>query len=127
MIRFRVLGPLDLRGPGGEEIISVLAQPKRTALLTYLAVAEPGAFHRRDKLVGLVWPDLDQERARGALRKSLHFLRRSLGEKFLLNRGDESVGLDFDRMRVDAGAFEGAVKADDPQAALELYRGDLLD
>jgi serine/threonine-protein kinase len=67
MIEFRLLGSLDLTGPEGT-LRSVLAQPKRVALLAYLAVATPNGFHCRDKLLGLFWPESDQERGRGALR-----------------------------------------------------------
>jgi serine/threonine-protein kinase len=127
MIDFRVLGSLDLRGPDGGEVLSVLSQPKRTAFLAYLGAAEPGAFHRRDVLVGLFWPELDQDRARAALRKSLHFLRQSLGEDVLQNRGDESVGLDPDLIRVDVRAFRVALEAGEFETALEIYRGDFLE
>lgn len=127
MIDFRVLGSLDLRGPDGGEVLSVLSQPKRTALLAYLAATEPGAFDRRDVLVGLFWPELDQDRARAALRKSLHFLRQSLGEKVIQSRGDESVGLDPDLVRVDVRSFRVALEEGENEKALELYRGDLLE
>ena len=80
VVEFRILGTLKLIGGGGHELHSVLAQPKRVALLAYLAAASPRRFHRRDSLVALFWPDLDQEHARAALRQSLHILRRSLGE-----------------------------------------------
>ena len=40
MIEFRLLGSVDLKGPEGT-LRSVLAQPKRVALLAYLAVAKP--------------------------------------------------------------------------------------
>jgi serine/threonine-protein kinase len=50
MFEFRVLGSLDLKGPEGQTLLSVLAQPKRVALLAYLAVASPSGFQRRDKL-----------------------------------------------------------------------------
>ena len=93
MIEFRVLGALDLKGPNGETLLSVLAQPKRVALLAYLAVASPNGFHRRDKLLGLFWAESDQEHGRAALRKALYFLRQSLGDEVVVNRGDEEVGL----------------------------------
>jgi DNA-binding SARP family transcriptional activator len=60
MIRFHTLGVLDLRGPDGLELRSVLQQPKRLGLLAYLAIASPHRFHRRDSLLALFWPELDQ-------------------------------------------------------------------
>ncbi|MGD2120428.1 MAG: protein kinase [Gemmatimonadota bacterium] len=126
MLEFRLLGSLKLQGSEGEQILSVLSQPKRVALLSYLAVAEPRGFHRRDKLVNLFWPDLDQDRARAALRKSLHHLRRSLGEEAVLSRGDEEVGLGFDSIRCDVFIFEEAMKTR-PEEAMDLYRGHLLE
>lgn len=127
MIDFRVLGPLELKGPSGEEVLSVLSQPKRLALLAFLALATDQGFRRRDTIIGLFWPDLDQDRARGALRKSLYFLRQSLGEEALKGRGDEEVALDLSEVTCDAVDFEEAVKGDDPETALELYRGELLE
>jgi serine/threonine-protein kinase len=127
MIEFHVLGTLGLRGPEGVEILSVLAQPKRTAVLTYLAVASPRGFHRRDKIATLFWPESDQEHARGALRQSLHFLRRSMGDEALPGRGGEEVGLDPQLVWVDVTAFEGAVTDGDLETALDLYRGEFLE
>src|SRR2546426_8861371 len=84
-----MLGGLNLLGVGGHELKSVLAQPKRVALLAYLAAATPKRLHRRDSLVALFWPELDQEHARAALRQALHGLRHALGEGVLVSRGDE--------------------------------------
>jgi DNA-binding SARP family transcriptional activator len=76
MIELRTLGPLELRGtdPGG--IAALVSQPKRLALLAYLAIAAPRGFHRRDSLLALFWPESDQAHARGALRNGLSFLRQ---------------------------------------------------
>ena len=51
MIRFRTLSTVQLTGPQGERMLAVAAQPKRLALLAYLAVANGGGPHRRDTLV----------------------------------------------------------------------------
>lgn len=126
MIELRVLGALDLRPTGGPEILSVLSQPKRTALLCYLALATPRGFHRKDRLVGIFWPEHDQEHARAALRQAVYFLRRSLGEAALLSRGDDELSASSDLLWCDAAAFEQAIADGQPEAALELYRGDLL-
>ena len=60
MIHFRMLGGLSLTGADGREVRSLLAQPRRLALLAYLAAGIPRDFQRRDSLVALFWPELDQ-------------------------------------------------------------------
>src|SRR5215212_10529857 len=106
MIELRTLGVLDLRGGDGQEFRAVLQQPKRLALLVYLAVASrTRRFHRRDALLALFWPELDTDHARAALRRSLYFLRRSLGDDVVEGRGDEEVGVAEERLWCDAAAF----------------------
>src|SRR4029078_8149672 len=48
------------RRGGGRPAPAILAQPKPLALLAFLALSPRGRFQRRDRLVGLLWPDLDQ-------------------------------------------------------------------
>jgi serine/threonine-protein kinase len=74
-----------------------------------------------------LWPELDQEHARAALRQALHGLRTSLGADALAGRGDEEVSLDDQIVWCDASGFEVAVDAGRLADALELYRGDLLE
>ena len=78
MIELRTLGGLDLHDSDGRELRVIFAASKRAALLTYLAIAKPRGFHRRDTLLALLWPELDQEHARGALRQALYLIRRSM-------------------------------------------------
>src|SRR5436309_14321689 len=89
VIELRLFGGLDLRRSDGRELESILTQPKRVALLAFLAAATPHRLHRRDTLLGLFWPELDQDHARAALRQALHGLRQSLGADVLTSRGDE--------------------------------------
>lgn len=126
MIELRTLGTLELHGTDGRELRPILQQPKRLALLVYLALAGSRRFHRRDSLVALFWPELDGERARGALRRSLYFLRRSLGSAAIVGRGDEEVAVAPDVLRTDVARFTAAIAEDRLPDALELYRGDLL-
>src|SRR4051812_4623358 len=125
-IEFRTLGTLDLRAPDGRELHSLLAQPKRIALLAYLCIAEPRGYHRRDTLLGLFWPDSDQEHARSSLRKSLHVLRHALGENVILSRGDEEVAVDQSRISCDVPSFDELFRQNRFEDAFELYHGDLL-
>src|SRR5256885_12603278 len=101
VIDLRLLGGLDLRRSGGRELGSILTQPKRVAVLAFLAAATPYHLHRRDTLLGFFWPELDQEHARAALRQALHGLRQSLGSDVLTSRGDEEVGVDEQRLSCD--------------------------
>jgi DNA-binding SARP family transcriptional activator len=127
VVEFRVLGAVNLLSADGRELRAVLAQPKRVALLAYVAAASPRGFHRRDSLLALFWPELDQEHARAALRQALHGLRRALGDDALESRGDEEIRLGDQDVWCDALAFDSAVDAARHTEALKLYRGDLLD
>src|SRR6266700_4003801 len=123
MIRLRTLGAVDLKDSEGRELRPLLTQPKRLALLTYLALAGSSGFRRRDTVVALFWPELDEEHARGSLR----FLRRSLGEGVIVNRGEEEIGVDRGALRCDATAFVEACEGGRHAEALDLYQGALLD
>ncbi len=125
MIELRVLGPLDLRSVEGQPLPSVLSQPKRAALLGYLALATPRGVHRRDSLLALFWPELDQEHARTALRQALHFLRKELGDPAFISHGDD-VGLNPDRVWCDGVSLEAALNAGRVREAVDLYRGELF-
>lgn len=127
MIVFQLLGPLDLRAADGRALQSVLSGPKRVALLAYLAVHGPGRFHRRDVLLGLFWPESDQERARGSLRSALHVLRRALGDGVIISRGDEEIGLAEGVLRCDAADVRSALREGRAEEAVRLYSGELLE
>lgn len=126
LIDLRVLGSSELRSDDGDELRSVLRQPKTFALLVYLAAVDPGGFHRRDELLALFWPEVDDFRARRSLRKTLYTLRRTLGEDAIASRGRDEVGVDVEVVRCDVRSFREALKRGDREEALELYRGELL-
>ena len=127
MIELRMLGRLSLTDTDGREVRGLLAQPRRLALLAYLAAASPQRFHRRDTLLALFWPELDLEHARAALRQALHVVRDALGGDVVASRGDEEIGLDFAQVSSDVGAFERALRDEQLEEALDLYRGPLLE
>src|SRR5213083_115081 len=127
MIELSMLGRLSLTGADGREVRGLLGQPRRLALLAYLAAASPQGFHRRDTLLALFWPELDQEHARAALRQALHVVRDALGADAVASRGDEEIGLDFAQVSCDVAAFERALRIGQLEEALDLYRGALLE
>jgi len=63
---------------------------KVIALIAYLAVT--GQPQRRDTLATLLWPDADQAHARGALRRDISVLNKTLGMEGLDVAG-QAVGL----------------------------------
>src|SRR6266545_543526 len=124
-LELRFLGAVSLRA--GRTVPRDLGlQPKRLALLCYLALARPAGLVRRDALLAILWPELDEPRARNALSQALHRLRRELGPSVVLTRGHHEVGIALGRLWCDVTAFHDAVQRGDLQAAVALYRGELL-
>jgi DNA-binding SARP family transcriptional activator/TolB-like protein/Tfp pilus assembly protein PilF len=126
-IRLTVLGRLDLTDSAGLEVRQVLTQPKRLTLLVYLALASAPHFRRRDTIVSLFWPELDDEHARGALRQALRYLRGALGPGVVVARGQDDIGVSRALLQTDAVSFEEALDAGDTERAMDLYAGDFLD
>jgi len=115
--------PRLVRGQDGSEILPL--QPKRAAVLAYLAVARPGPLHRRDSLLAMFWPELAADRGRAALSKVIHHLRQALPRGAILTQ-DDQVGIAGDRLGCDVLEFERALEGGRPEDALALYGGDLL-
>jgi len=121
-----LLGGVELKGAADGAADKLLAQSKAVALLAYLALAPAGRFQRRDMLVGLLWPDLDQAHARNDLRKVIHIIRTTLGDEILSARGDEEIAINSAVVRCDASTFRSAADNGRLAQALELYHGDLM-
>ncbi|MEN8375663.1 MAG: BTAD domain-containing putative transcriptional regulator [Gemmatimonadota bacterium] len=124
MIRLRLLGALDIEADAGIELRSLVAHPKRLALLAYLALRADHTPLSRDSLLPVFWPESDEARARGALRNALHFLRSRLGKETIDSQGHR---LRLEGVWCDVTAFEELLERGGLEGALELYRGDLLE
>ena len=127
MINIRTFGSVGLVDEAGRAIEAVLAQPKRLALLIYLGAHEPGRMHRRDALLPLFWPAMDEAHARDALNQALRFLRLTLGSDIVARRGADAIAIDPAAVQSDVATFRAAVQAGDDERALALYRGPFLD
>lgn len=97
---------------------------KHLALLIYLALS-PGRARTRDHLVGLLWGERPQDKARHAFNEALRRLRGRLGAERLESRGDAVVLNDL-CLDVDAWRFDTAAERD-PEKAVSVYRGDFLE
>ena len=125
-IKLFLLGGVELRGVDRRVADRVLAQPKITALLAFLALSPEQRPQRRDRIVALLWPELDQVHARTALRKAVHALRAALGPDALRSRGDEEIGLAVPPLWCDAVELAEAAERGRMLQAVDLYQGVLL-
>lgn len=126
MIQLQTLGRVRLQGDrSGDTAGPAAAQPKRLALLAYLAIEGARGPVRRDLLLALFWPELGTEQARRALRQALHYLRRVIGDDVLVGAGEE-LSVHGSQFRCDAVEVERLIGAGEPAQALSLYEGDFL-
>jgi len=124
MSQLLTLGRVRLIAAEGAE--AGATQPKRMALLAYLALSSARGAVRRDALLALFWPELGDEEARRALRQGLYLLRRVLGQDVFLTEGDE-IRVREGALGCDAVDFERMLDDGRPEQALALYRGDFLN
>ena len=127
MIRLLTFGSFEVIDANGRSLSAVAAQAKRAALLTYLALARSGTHHRRDHLLGLFWPELNDKRGRAALNQALTFLRREISDGLIDVRGRDDIGLVRALVRTDVEDFDEALERGDFARSLTLYRGDFLE
>src|SRR5262245_42587786 len=127
MIEIRVLGTLAIHTPSGDAPAAALTQPKRFALLLYLALAEPPGPKSRDSLLALLWPEADAESARHSLRNALYGLRQTLGEAAILTERhvDGYVSLDSSAIRCDALEVRRLLAEQRWEDAVALWSGEL--
>lgn len=95
---------------------------KAVAILAFLAI-ESGR-QPRERLAAMLWPEADEERARGALRRTLSAIRTSpIGTGLVTDTATVSLE---DRVSVDVRRFRELRDAGKHSQAIALYTGDLL-
>ncbi|HYH79631.1 MAG TPA: BTAD domain-containing putative transcriptional regulator [Longimicrobium sp.] len=125
VFRLDLLGDPLFSGPGGP-VQGRAAHKRRVALLAVLAVAR-GRPVGRERLLGLLWPELTGEAARHNLSESLYVLRKELGDGAIVAASAGDVALDRAVVESDVAEFQELLEAGDAEAAVRLYRGPLLD
>src|SRR3989475_9375393 len=78
----------------------MIRRPPRSTLFPYTTLFRS---HRRDSLVALFWPELDQEHARTALRQALRVLRAALGAGAVVDR--KSTRLNSSHSQISYAVF----------------------
>lgn len=134
MHRLLLFGGASLEHPSGP-VSGRVTQRRRLALLTALALS-PSGRAGRGRLVGLLWPERPEGKARHSLADSLYIIRQELGEGAVIASGDE-VRLEPESVWCDVIAFEellargrhveGRERTTTLEEAVALYRGPLLD
>ena len=122
MLFLRTFGGLSLE-LDGKPVDALTGNRKPLILLAILAA--DGAV-ARDRLLALLWPESDTERARGALRQMLHLIRHALNTSDVVT-GTNELRLNPLRIRSDVAEFVQAVRTNDALAALAVYQGPFLD
>jgi DNA-binding SARP family transcriptional activator len=101
-------------------------EPKRLALLAYLAVGRAGGAIPRGSLMTVFWPELSEGAARSALRQAIHHLGERLGRQAITGRGTDRLGIDPHHVRCDLLRFEEALDTLELARAMRYYRGEFL-
>lgn len=124
MLRLRTFGGLSLEKENAR-LDDLASQRKALALLAILARSGESGIGR-EKLMTLLWPESDMERARGALKQMLHTIRRQLAAPDVIV-GTSELSLDSSLIATDVGEFADHLKRHELEAAVDLYHGPFLD
>lgn len=124
MTSCRTLGPVELTLDGAMAPPELLWK-KHLALLVYLA--RSGRRGRtREHLIGLLWAESEEARARHSLNVALGHIRRHLGNEAIGGEGG-LLRLSPDAVRLDLDEFEALAAREDWSAAAALVTGEFLE
>lgn len=125
VLRLHTLGATFVADDTGEPLGGAAAQRRSLALLALLSIAGDAGLSR-DKLLGLLWPDVDAERARHSLTQALYNARRALRAEDLFIVGAD-IRLNGECLTSDVRELEAAAAAGELHRVVELYKGPFLD
>ena len=125
MIALRTFGAVHLAADDGAPIGGAAGQRRLLALLAVVA-ASGSAGITRERLLALLWPESDEEKARRALAQGIYHARRTLGVEELFT-GVADLRLNRAALDADVLLLEDAIAAGDLERAAALYAGPFLD
>ena len=121
----RLLGTARLES-GGAPVRGRAAHRRRLGILALLAATPPALGVKRERIIGLLWPESSPDAARRLLSESIYVLRKDLGENLILVSGDE-LALNHSELPSDLLEFRNAVASGDLEKAVSSYGGAFLD
>ncbi len=125
MLRIKCLGQLSVLRDDGQPLAGAASQPRRLAILALLARSGDRGI-TREKVIGYLWPDSDEERARRLLSQAVYMLRRDLGSDDAIV-GVRDLRLGADVLTSDVAEFQEALESRAYERAATLYGGPFLD
>ncbi len=117
-MRLRTFGGLWIEGPAPPAL-----GPRPLALLALVAAAGKKGISR-DRVIGILWSETEEEQARHTLSQTLYSLRRETGSDLI--QGTAQLRL-APVVSSDVGDLEEAIAAGAPDTAESLYSGRFLD
>lgn len=97
--------------------------PRRMALLAVIAAAGRRGVSR-DRVVGILWPESEEEQARHALSQTLYSLKRDTGREWIV--AGPHLSLDA-AITSDVSDLGDALATKDYETASDLYTGPFLE
>jgi predicted ATPase/DNA-binding SARP family transcriptional activator len=129
MLKVRLLGTFAIECDGKPVALSSRAAQ---SLFAYL-ILTAGNLHRREKLAGMFWPDVTEEKARAYLRHELWRIRKALSPHSNIDYiSADEIYVSFNasvEYQLDVAAIKNgneATTTDELMAALSIYQGELL-
>ncbi len=126
MLEARFLGKFEVRLNG---IPIDIPARKAQSLFAYL-IMNPYTQHRRERVAGMLWPDVDEPSARSKLRYALWQLRSALGDEFFLGNKVTlafNFETDFWVDCIELGKSDVAhLIPEQLKKAVDLYQGEFL-
>ena len=123
VLRLLTFGGMALRADDGASAIRL--RPQRLALLAIIAAGGDQGVSR-ERLVGLLWPESDEDRAHHSLRQTRYAIRSDLGQE-VINSSGSTLSLEESAITADIIDFRTAVERGERERAISIARGSFLD
>jgi len=118
-LRLRTFGGLWMEGAAAPLALG----PRPLALLAMVAAAGRKGISR-DRVIGILWSETEEEQARHTLSQTLYSLRRETGSDLV--QGTTPLRLDS-ALTSDVGELEDAIAKGELEGVADLYAGRFLD